>query len=83
MNKVQCAQNGLKTSILDEIQQRASEEEAILIAITKCMAHAVAVEGSQKVVPAGVLDWSNVEAMDMAGRTLLLEKIGARAGGDA
>ena len=59
-----------------------SEEEAILIAIAKCVAHSVAVEGSHYLAPAGVLDWSTVVAMDMAGRTLLLETIGARAAAD-
>ena len=83
MQRVPCAANGLATIILDEIQQRPSEEDAILIAIAKCVPHAVSVEGSQKVAPAGVLDCSTVMAMDVAGRVLLLETMGARCTVDA
>ena len=54
----------------------------IIIATVKCLAHAVPVEGSQQVAPAGVLDCSTVVAMDVAGRPLLLETIGARAPGN-
>ena len=59
-----------------------TEEEVVIITTVKCVPHADAVEGSQKVAPAGLLDWSTVVAMDAAGRLLLLETMGVRPAGD-
>ena len=59
-----------------------TEEEDVIITTVKCVPHADAVEGSQKVAPAGLLDWSTVVAMDAAGRLLLLETMGVRPAGD-
>ena len=78
MQKVLCAASGLATPILDEISEMPSEEEAIIIARVKCVAHSDAVEGGQQISPVGVLDCSTVVAMHVAGRPLLLETIGAR-----
>ena len=58
------------------------EQEVLILATVKSVAHADAVEGSQQVSPAGVLDCSTLVAMDAAGRLLLLETIGARHADD-
>ena len=47
------------------------------------MAHVDAVDESEEVAPASVLDWSTVLAMDGAGRPLLMEMIGSRPAQDS
>ena len=81
MQRVPCDAKGLATLILDEVQEMPNEDEVIIIATFK-FAHADAVEESEQVAQAGVLDCSTVVAMDVAGRVLLLETIGARPAGD-
>ena len=56
-----------------------SEEEGIIIATVKWVAHAAAVQGRQQVAPAGMLDCRTVVAMDVAGRPLLWGTIAAPA----
>ena len=55
-----------------------NEDELILIATLKCVAHVDAVEQSEHVAPAGVLDSSTLVSLDVAGRPILLETMGAR-----
>ena len=74
---VPSATKGLSTQILDEIQEMSSEEEAIIIATVKCVAHTVAVLWSEPVAPAGVLDCSTEVSMDVARTPLLLPPKGA------
>ena len=82
MQRLPCAANGLAILILDEVQDMPTEDDVVLIATGKCVAHADAVEESQQGAPAGMLDCCTVVAMDVAGRRLLLETIGARAPSD-
>ena len=82
IQRVACSAKGLVTPILEEIQKMRGEQEVVILATVKCVAHADAVEGSQKVGPAGVLDCSTVVGMDAGGRLVLLETIGARPAGD-
>ena len=83
MQRVPCGAKGLATPILDEVQEMPTEDEVIIIARVKCVAHAAAVQGSQQVAPPGMLGCSTVVAMDVAGRPLLLETMGARPAGAA
>ena len=43
-------------------------DEVVIMATGKCVAHAYAVEGSQQVAPAGMLDCIPGVAMDATGR---------------
>ena len=47
-----------------------------------CVAHTDALEGSEQVAPAGVLDCSTVVAMDAGARVLLVDPMVTRAAGD-
>ena len=55
-----------------------TEQEAVIIATVKNIAHGYVVEGSEQEAPTGVVDCSTLMVMDAAGRILLLETIGAR-----
>ena len=81
MQRVPCGAKGLATPILDEVQEMANEDEVMIIATVKCVAQAEAVEESEQGAPAGVLVCSTVVSMNVAGRTLLLETMGARHAG--
>ena len=43
-NRFPCVVKGLETPILDEIHDLPGEQEAVIIATVKCVAHADAVE---------------------------------------
>ena len=79
---VPCGLQGLATSILHEVQMMPYEAKVIILATLKCVAHTDAVDGSEQLAPAGVLDCSTMVAMDVAGRPLLLETMGARPADD-
>ena len=79
---IPCGAKELASPYLNEIQNTPDAEYAVILATVKCVAHTDAVEGSDQVAPAGVLDCSTVVAMDPAGRVLLLETMGARASSD-
>ena len=68
---VHCPAPRLASPNLDEIQEMPNQDQAVLIATLKCVAHAEAVEGSQQVAPAWMLDWSTVVSMEAARRPLL------------
>ena len=59
-----------------------NEDDLVIIATVKCVAHADAVEGTQQVASGGVLDCSTVEGMNAAVRLLLLETMGVRSACD-
>ena len=82
MQQVPCGAQGLATQYSEEIQESSGEDQAVIVATVKCVAHADAVEGYQQVAPAGVLDCRTLIAMDAAGRLLLFEKMGTSVSDD-
>ena len=67
---------------LAEIHESPDDEYAVILSTVKCVTHTDAVEGSEQVAPAGVLDCSTLVPKDAAGRVLLLETMGTRAAED-
>ena len=82
MQQIPCGARGLATPYLAEIQNTRDPQYAVILATVKCVAHDDPVEGSEQEVPAGVLDFSTVVAMDPTGRVFLFEAMGARSSTD-
>ena len=82
MQEIQCAAPGLAKPYLEQIQETPEDEDALILATVKCVAHIDSVEASEQVAPVGVLDCSTVLALHAAGRVLLAETMGSRAPDD-
>ena len=73
---------GLATPILQEVEMMPNENEAIIIATLRCVAHIDSVEVSEHVAPAGMLDCSTLVAIYNTRCRLLLETMGVRPAAD-
>ena len=71
MQEIPCDATELATPYLDEIQESPDDENAVILATGKIVAHFAAVEGSEQVAAVRVLDCSTVLRCAAAGRVLL------------